>query len=270
MRIAFAAAVTALLVATPVDARTRREHRATTFFLAADPHVPLAVVRARRLEQAVPDAGRGHFCGSKRRWAQVGSKWNALDAWGRVLGTYSVAAKDLYDVTGCAELAFAPKPANDLQTLFVSADSDFHPAPPTRWLPTAPERAALDAIVGAQTPSAVRANYAQCTAISEEPRFFEVPGGGPNRWAVRAGDGGYVIASLTSDTWSVAHTERAPKEQPFAMCHRVLAIFDMDGDARPEIVLRFSEGTWWGDVVLRLDDRGRWQTVAVSPGGSTA
>ena len=57
-----------------------------SFFLGADPHVPLAVVAGGRITSAVARAARGTSCGSRTRWAQLGSKWLALDGWGQAMG----------------------------------------------------------------------------------------------------------------------------------------------------------------------------------------
>jgi len=259
------------LCAADADARTTRRR---AYFLAADPHVPLVVVRDGRVRQAVPDAARGHACGSPRRWATVGSRWHALDAWGQITATRTVAAKDDYDVTGCAELALSPKRKDDLVSILVSADSDWSPAPSVQWAAGPAARASFEALFARLMPGRMAAKELppQCAAIADRFRYFDVPGSGAGagHWAVGASDGGYVVASFARGAWSVSLSERQRGKGLFATCHRPVAVFDMNGDGRPEIVLRYAEPTSWSDFVLELGPAGRWREVATSPGGSTA
>ena len=57
-----------------------------------------------------------------------------------------------------------------------------------------------------------------------------------------------------------------------ATCYRPVSVLDMNGDGRPEVVVRevFGDGEGWHDVVFTRDANGHWSLVAVSPGGSTA
>jgi hypothetical protein len=274
MRAASLFVVAFALVAARADARPARRSRPTAYFLAADPHVPLVVVRDGRVRQAVSDEARGRSCGSPRRWTTIGSKWHALDAWGQIVATRTVSAKDLYEVTGCAELELLPKRRDDARTVLVSVESRWRPSPSLEWSPDAPLRASFEALLAKLTPSRMEASEVpgQCASIREQVRYFEVPGSvvGSGRWAVGAWDGGYVVASLERRVWSASRVQKQLGKPHFFTCHRPLAVFDMNGEGRPEIVLRFSEGTSWGETVLELDASGRWNEVAASPGGSTA
>src|SRR5688572_25249513 len=105
---AMASVVLLLLVSVRGEARPKSVPRVrpSSFFLSGDPHVPLAVIVGGRVQEAVSPRVRNRWCGAKSRWRRVGTRWNALDKWGQVGATRTVTAKDDYDVTGCAELAF--------------------------------------------------------------------------------------------------------------------------------------------------------------------
>lgn len=264
----------ALALPALADARPHRTAHEASWFLAGNPHVPLAVVRDGRVREAVAPAARGRSCGSPARWARVGSQWHELDTWGQIVATRRVSAKDAYDVTGCSELALAPKAVGDASRVLVSVDSRWRPSPPARWSPEPAVRASFEALAARLTPSAMAASEvpSQCASITEQFLYFEAPAssGAPARWAVAATNGGYLVASLGAQGWSPSRVQKQLGKPTFLTCHRPLAVFDMNGDGRPEIVLRFSEGTSWGDFVLTLDASGRWEEVATSPGGSTA
>jgi hypothetical protein len=244
----------------------------SSFFLAANPHVPLAVVVDGHVRDAVPAASRGQSCGDRQRWARMGSKWNALDAWGQVVGTFSVSAKDPYDVTGCTELDFSPPSPQTKSHVLVSVDSAWRAPASAEWKPVAGDVHAFDALVAKTIPDhAVPSTDvpSECKSISEHRRFFDVPGQG--RFAVGTSNVGYVFARLDSRGWSIVASERTGTNRRFsALCHRPVSIFDMNGDGRPEVILRWSEGTSWSDEVFGIGDDGRPRLLAVSPGGSTA
>jgi hypothetical protein len=249
-----------LLAAIASPATVEARPRATSFFLAADPHVPLAVVRNGKVAHAVSPSSRGKSCGAKKRWATIGSEWRALDEWGQVLGVDKVTAGDPYDVTACTELAFA-RPHNDTH-VYVSVSSTWTPSASTRVTPTQAESAAFEAIVAKTIPVASSQAYVptQCQAIASQRRFFVDRIG--RRFAVGTSNSGFVVANLASG--AIVASSRG------ATCFRPVAIFDMDGDGLPEIVLRESEGASWGELVLSVDANGRYRDVADSPGGATA
>ncbi len=246
---------------------------ATAWFLAADPHVPLAEVVGGRIHEAVEPAARGR-CGSPARWAKLGSKWRALDAWGQIVSTRVASAKDDYDVTGCAELSFTPKARTDRVSVLVSADSVWQSPPSAEWMPTRIERSSFDALVAKQIPdTSVRATLipSQCTAIPTRTRFFDVPGRG--HFAVGTSNAGYLIARYDprrSSGWTVLTRERSRVTTFGAFCYRPVAVFDMNADGVPEIILRESEGASWGESIFELSPDGMWKETVGSPGGATA
>ncbi|HEY1960424.1 MAG TPA: hypothetical protein VGH28_32660 [Polyangiaceae bacterium] len=248
--------------------RRARAHRApsASYFLAGDPHVPLAVVRGGRIGDREIATRR---CGSSARWKTIGSRWTALDAWGQPIGTFTATAKDDYDVTGCAELAMAPSLANDLTHVLVSVDSAWRPSASAAWTPPAPKRATL-AWIARSTIDDTGVTYVweQCKSISERTRFFHVPGRGD--WAVATSNAGWLVARDDARGWNVRSHDRVKPTRFASRCFRPVAIFDMNGDGVPEIVMRASGGDGWNDFVLALGPDDQWRVVSSSNGGSTA
>jgi hypothetical protein len=262
VRAARVVALLPLLVASSADARPPDSLRHRSYFLAGDPHVPLAVVTGDRIEDRTFSS---HHCGSRRRWKALGSRWRALDTWGQPLGVFTVSSKDEYDVTGCAELSFSPKLNNDLAHLFVSADSFWRPSAPVEWNAPAGRRAALAALARSEgSPPARAVVFPHCASVPQETLFFHVPRRGD--WAVTTGSGGWLVARDDPRGWVVASSARSID----GVCFRPVAVFDMNADGVPEIVLRMSGGDGWNDFVLRLDGADQWSAVAASPGGATA
>lgn len=247
------------------------EPAASSFFLAANPHVPLAIVREGSVRAAVTAAERGKTCGSKRRWAAVDSTWHALDAWGQFLGTATVEVVEDYDVTACGEVHFAPKfDRNSNGMLFVSTDSTYVPAASFEWRASGAATWKLQTIV-ADLSSKRKLPY-ECSEIPKAVRTFHF-GTGENerKLAVAGGDRGFVISAFADGAWSSEHEVRV-KDGELA-CYRPVSILDMNGDGRPEVVMRAVYGSeTWRDLVLvrDRDGSGHWTVVAVSPGGGTA
>jgi hypothetical protein len=245
-----------------------------SYFLGGNPHVPLAVARGGLVHSAVGDAERGHTCGPRSRWRVPASRWNAIDAWGQLAGTYAVDDFDDYDVTACAEISFAAAPRNDAAMVFVSADSAWRPSAPVRFAPSAAEQHAFDTALSDVVRGHAQANMMhECTEIADEMRFFEIKtAASTQRFAVGGRNGGYLVASQAADgSWSRDLVKSEPVHVPdFTMCYRPVAVFDLNGDGVPEIVMRESEPASWGDFVLMRSATGQWQIVATSPGGSTA
>ncbi len=249
-----------------------------SYFLGGNPHVPLAVAHGSLLRSAVSDTERGHSCGPRSRWRVPASRWNAIDAWGQLVGSYVVESFDDYDVTGCAEIAFVGAPRNDGALVFVSADSAWQPSPSLQWAPSGVQRQGFEAALADVVRGHAQSHLMrECTEIHEDTRFFEIAASHANgavaqRFAVGGRNGGYVVASLGADgRWSRDLVKSEPVRAPdYTNCYKPVAVFDMNGDGVPEIVMRQSEPASWSDFVLMRSGTGHWQVVATSPGGSTA
>ena len=241
------------------------EHAPSSYFLAANPHVPLAVVREGVVRSAVSPADRGKVCGSRQRWAAEGSTWYALDGWGQRAGIATVEVVEDFDVTACGEVYFAPKfDRNTNTTVFVSTDSAYVPAASVEWKPQPSTRSTFQALLSKLAGPRRKLPYV-CSEVATSTRYFDYAGG---KLAVGGVDGGLLIASFDGTAWT---PERSETTSPLPTCFRPVAVFDLNGDARPEIVLRevFGDGESWRDVVLARDGAGHWSRAAVSPGGAT-
>jgi hypothetical protein len=270
---------------TPAASSQAAEPNGDSFFLSSRAmpnraHVPLAVVHGGQVADAVQrparwPAQRPRGCGTRDRWAVVGSRWRALDSWGQVLGDAAVVKREIYDVTHCAELTLSKVPGAGATTLYVSADSAWHAAPPPAFTPPASAAAALAGLAAARIDDrAVRGAplHPECAAIRERTRFFVAAGG--RRYGVATSNVGYLVARLDGDSWTVVASElTAPHKPDDYRCYRPVAVFDMNGDGTPEVVLRQSAGEAWGDLVVGRapvsDGAGEsWHVAALSPGSA--
>jgi hypothetical protein len=97
--------------------------------------------------------------------------------------------------------------------------------------------------------------------------FFRLPSG--ERFAVV---GGHALALVQLDVggaWRPTQEIDELSHNP-RWGYKPLAVFDLDGDGVPEIVVRIQMEEAWHDAVLKRDDHGFWHKVAVSIGGGTA
>jgi hypothetical protein len=256
---------------------------ATSYFMAGNPHVPLAVVSHGTIRDAVDPALHGRSCGAPERWARRGSRWRAIDAWGKVLGTYAMDdLREVYDATGCIEEELLHPPPHDSTLLYVSADSPWREPASAEWVPTRAERTSLIALARRMSKGQSLEHLpTPLTEIAATTRFFEFRSatGEAQHLAVAGRCGGWLVAERVESRWSIVSREvhpargaRPDAERDHRMCFRPVAVFDMNGDGVPEIDMRFTEyeGEWWGEHVLQRTSAGTWVYVALSPGGSTA
>jgi hypothetical protein len=274
-------AIGALTWLQPSAAAGSAERARDSFFLssgAPPPHreqVPLAVVHGSVVVDAVARAATWpapapRDCGSRTRWATVGSRWHALDGWGQIIGDAQVSSRSIYDVTRCAELTMSKLRGAGENTLYVSLDSAWRPAAPAAFTPSAAVAAAFARLVAVRLDdrSVEHAPLPpECAALAERVRFFTGPAGA--RYAVGTSNVGYLVAKLEQNRWSAVTTQvTSPHEPGNSRCYRPVAVFDMNGDGTPEIVLRQSAGEAWGDLVLGRAADGAWPVVALSPGSA--
>jgi len=224
-----------------------------------------AVVRAATWPAPAPLG-----CGPRARWATVGSRWHALDGWGQIIGDAQVSSRSIYDVTRCAELSMSKVRGAGENTLYVSIDSAWRPAAPAAFTPTAAAAAAFATLIAARLDDrGVRhaALHPECAALAERVRFFTGPAGA--RYAIGTSNVGYLLAKLDQNSWSPLISEvTTPHEPDNYRCYRPVAVFDMNGDGLPEVVLRQSAGEAWGDLVVGRAGDGAWRVVALSPGSA--
>lgn len=212
-------------------------------------------------------------------WAARGVTWTALDRFGQVAGTASVAKSEHYDATGCDELRLQTVTGKRGVELWVSAASPYQPAASAEWRPSGSARAGLAALVktleaamvpgpewaGCDTkvpPLAARTLFFHSTEGDERVRERAVVGGPLLIIAERdPRRGGAWIASFveTSDATTCLPSQYLPK-----------AVIDLNQDGVAEVVVHTDDGPFFGDVVFGFRQLGGWQLVARGVPGSTA
>jgi hypothetical protein len=252
----------------------------SSFWLAADPHVPLAMVDGKAIR---PVGKRGKECGSESRWANPKSRWHAVDAWGQTTGLFEVSGSETFDVTSCHEVSFAPRSGKPGVGLFVSDDSGYTPGESAAFSPSTPEKRRFERFVGAMESSWVNQRpLGKAVPMAKRTMFFQFAppkspswedrydGAGkpierPRRWAV-AGGPILVVAYLGAGGRWKAASVKAPLG--LADSYTPVAVFDMNGDGVPEIIVRASDGPSYADRVLSLNQETMtWEEAAESPGG---
>jgi hypothetical protein len=252
-----------------------------SFWMAADPHVPLAVVNG----VAIRSVGkRGAECGSGERWAKPASHWRSVDAWGQIAGVYEVDSSETFDVTGCREVSLANVSGKPGVGLFVSADSGYAPGASASYAASPAEKKRFEHFLGAMEQSWVnqkplgkavpwgkRTLFFQLTPPKNAAVEGRVDGAGhplvrPTRWAVAGGPMLVVAYEGEKGHWKAASVN-APLG--LADSYTPIAVFDMNGDGIPEIVVRANDGPSFADRVLALNPKTMtWEEAAESPGGA--
>lgn len=269
----------ALELPAPPPEVQKRPH--ASFWLAADPHVPLAVVEGKAIRSV---GKRGKECGASARWATPHSLWHAVDAWGQTAGFFELASSETFDLTACSEVSFTSRAGKPGAGLFVSQDSGYTPGESARYTPSAPEKKRFERFLGAmestwvnQKPLGKAVPWAKRTmffqfAPPKDPSFEgRVDGAGnplsrPRHWVVVGGPILTVAYLGEKGHWKAA-TVKAPLG--LADSYTPVAVFDMNGDGIPEIVVRSSDGPTYADRVLALDPATMsWEEAAESPGGA--
>lgn len=257
--------------ASKAEAGAKKKPVKHAYWLAADPHVPLALVDAGEIRSVgVP----GKTCGMASRWAKPGSRWSVVDAWGQVTGTREIQSTALYDVTRCREVSFKGEEGKASRGLFVSEDSDYTPAPKASWSPSEEERKRFEGFAASIEEMWVdKKPIGKVAALEKRSMFFHVPAASgakdkrPTRWAVVGGPTLMMAYLGEHDHWKVASVE-APLG--LADSYQPVAVFDMNGDGVPEVVYHSSDGPTFGESVLSFDrETMSWEESAVSPGGAS-
>jgi hypothetical protein len=252
-----------------------------SFWLAADPHVPLATVQ----ERAIHSVGkRGVECGDAGRWASPGSRWHAVDTWGQKTGVFEVSAAEAFDVTACREVSFTARSGKPGAGLFVSDDSGYAPPASASYAASVGEKKRFSHFLGGMESSWVNQKpLGKLVPWEKRTLFFQfdppkeaswdgrVDGAGkplerPRRWAV-AGGPMLTVAYLGDKGHWKAASVKAPLG--IADSYTPIAVFDMNGDGVPEIVVRANDGPNFADKVLRFrSETMSWEEAAESPGGA--
>jgi hypothetical protein len=206
-----------------------------------------------------------------------------VDAWGRLTGLFEVAGSEPFDVTACHEVSFSGRGGRAGVGLFVSDDSGYTPGESVAYVPSLTEKKRFDRFVGAMesswvnqkplgqaVPAGKRSFYFQFSLPKDPSWEGRRDGAGqpverPQRWAVAGGP--ILVVAYLGDK---GHWKAAKVLSPLGLAdsYTPVAVFDMNGDGIPEIVVRESDGPTFADKVLSLDPGAlRWEEAAESPGG---
>lgn len=236
-----------------------------TAWLGHTPHVPLARVTAQGIQPA------DEACCEP--FAVRGSRWREVDRWGQVVGESTISDGEFYDVSHCIELTLTPEHLES-SGLFASASGPWRPSPSLRHDPDLAQWAdavALDRRLGAipmSSSSAMPLAEPQSRMLFFRWRaHYDAPGGGAGAgdWLVLGGRG-LAIAWWHKSRWEVAQLLLQG-----AGGWRVtpIAVFDLDGDGTPEVIVEYDGGTDWNTVILKREGTADWLEVASSIGGAT-
>lgn len=272
----------ALIVAEPAkpDGSSAQPKAKSSYWLAADPHVPLAAVEGKHIRSV---GKRGKDCGSASRWAKPKSRWHAVDTWGKITGTYEVRGAETFDVTSCRELAFIGVKGQPGSGLFVSEDSAYKPGDSAAYTPSAAEKKRFERFLnnvesafvdhkplGKYLPWGKRTVFFEVSLPKDPSWEGRVDGAGkpivrPKHWAVSGGAALTVAYLGQHGQW---HAAMVKPPLGLADSYVPVAVFDMNGDGIPEIVYRSSDGPSFAEAVMSLDPRTmKWEDAAESPGG---
>jgi hypothetical protein len=258
-----------LAVAAPARAsrlHPRRGARAGTAaeagvrFLGMDPIGPLAIVHG-----GVVETPGKHAC---RTWAPDGSRWHALDAFGRIAGDVIIKGRDYYYYTECDELAVRRVSGHDGAGIFVDARAAYHAPRVAPWQPDRKAWVALENIARAHQRGIPRIPAVH-RPLAKRVFFFDWVETG-ERYAV-VGGRSLIVLSFRRGRWVIAY-EKKPEGAARDDAHVAFAVTDMNGDGRPEIVYHHQEagGEWYGDWTVSLGADGTWHEVRAGIFGSTA
>ena len=250
----------------PSEGMRARAGMPTTRWLGRAPHVPLAAWEGRALEYVGDN--------SCLLWSFRGARWRSVDAWGQFAGRATTVGGEGYDVTRCYELDLAITEGSAGAGIYVNADSPWTPPATARFEPTSTQQAQLQQLLarydalhaerfnvdGARQRDDRRVMYFSANDGNGQPRRFAVVGGRS-----------LSIARLDGAEWRFVHQQRSSVHAgPAAFA--LVAVFDMDRDGTPEIIVHHNEfDGGWEDEVFRSDDHGAsWAPTHASVGGSTA
>ncbi|MBL8685359.1 MAG: hypothetical protein JNK05_39635 [Myxococcales bacterium] len=238
-----------------------------TRWLGRAPHVPLVAIDGERSLEYVGEQ-------SCLPWSLRGARWRSVDAWGQFAGRATTAGGEGYAVTNCYELDLALTEGTAGSGLYVNEDSPWTPPPSARFEPTAEQQTALQRMLAQYDALHVRRFTVDGDAQRDDRRvmyFRTRDANGEDRSFAVIGGRSLLIARLEAREWRLVFQQRSSAHAgPSAFS--LVAVFDMDRDGTPEVVVHHDEfDGGWDDVIYRSDDHGAsWGESYQSVGGSTA
>lgn len=244
-----------------------REPLQHTRWLGRAPHVPLVASTEERTLDYVGE-------NSCIPWATRGARWRSVDAWGQFAGRATTTGRDGYAVTNCYELELSITEGTAGTGLYVNEDSPWTPPTSAQFVPSAEQRSALDRMLSQYDSLQVRRFTIDGVAQRDERRvmFFHAhDANGYDRPYAVIGGRSLLIARFDDGAWLLVYQQHSTIHAgPSAFA--LVAVFDMDRDGTPEIIVHHDEfDGGWVDAIYRSDDHGSsWSSSFESVGGSTA
>lgn len=238
--------------------------KGATRFVGSGPSTPLAMVKKGRIEEP------GVACCAP--WAVKGAVYKTLDAYGQIVGEASIAGGEGYDVSQCYELQWSTTKGKPGVGLYV--DASFKPPKSVAWAPSAAEHVALQKTVDALEHAMVKAASYGCTpdkplALDERAQFFSFETDDRVGHFAVVGGPLLIVAELQKDGRWIAQSLGLRTNTCQSRAYKPRAVFDMNGDGAPEIVVYEDLGDGFGDLVLGFENGG-YRQIAAAVGGSTA
>jgi hypothetical protein len=231
-------------------------------FLGADPIGPLATV-----EHGVIRRPERRAC---QKWGPIGSRWSELDQFGAVAGEVEVVQRNFYDYTGCDELSVRRVSGRPGARVYVRGWASCHAPVASRWEPDTGALAALEQLTIVRQKGIVNLDPSHRVPFSKRVMFFDW-GAAHAQYAV-VGGLSLIVCTRRDGKSVVVGEEKPPSRRGDEHGYRPLAVTDMNGDGRAEIVFHELEnkGEWYGDATLSMQADGSWIKVPAGIFGSTA
>jgi len=209
--------------------------------------------------------------------------WQAIDAYGQIVGEAKISFGEGYDVTQCYEYSLKTTRGSQGTGIYVSKLGNWKAGSSTQWVPSNVQRKNLDVLlmqIGRTIkPLSEKGDAAREKKLDRHILFFKsksenADGGETVDYHAVVGGRFLAIVALTeAGKWVLnylsldfANMDYLPSEGPYVP----LAVFDMDLDGSPEIIVHTTEGPSWQDIVLRQFFNGwAWEQAAMSVGGAT-
>ncbi len=211
----------------------------------ADPLRPFAAARAGKI-----DAVDLACCAS---WARAGATWTVVDRLGAPIADAAISTQD-DDASTCAEISRSAPGGKKGSGLIVRGAVK----PQAPFAPTPAQRAALAKTVASVEKEHVPARSWACLTmpfpVDLRTIAFTVERGDgePQRWAVVGGEA-LVVAKLESDgTWSPKLVRATAPDGCHPQAYVARAVFDADGNGRPEIFVHEEVGDAASELVLSI------------------
>ncbi len=232
-------------------------------FLGKDPHGPLARVVDGKV--AKPEDG------ACTAWGVRGDVWNAVDAFGQIVGAAKVTELERYDVSGCDELTLTKTKGERGVGLFVRGS--YEPLAIRKVTLAESVKKDLAAIIAKRDARVPETNHGAEKkpelALDQRMIAYEVQGGATT---VLVGGRAISVLRLEQGKWTLEH-EKMPQadlvwEEPDMFLP--IGVLDMDADGRPEIVVheRYIDG--YSDFTLTQNGEQKWSEVSAGIWGAHA